>query len=130
MKQGSPYVMILCSSAIRCCEVLRELRQLQDTNSNPVLKLFAKHMKVPQQAYQLQKAWVCVVVGTAQRMGELCEEGSLKLDALKFVVVDMWRNQKDMNLLEIKPGNLQFCEFFHKHLHPRVVAQHTNVLMF
>eukprot|EP00252_Welwitschia_mirabilis_P006723 TRINITY_DN17620_c0_g3_i1.p1 TRINITY_DN17620_c0_g3~~TRINITY_DN17620_c0_g3_i1.p1 ORF type:complete len:243 (+),score=59.92 TRINITY_DN17620_c0_g3_i1:116-844(+) len=62
---GSPVLLVICSSAIRCMDVLRGLKEL--TASCHAAKLFAKHIKIEQQVEALKNR-VNIAVGTPSRL--------------------------------------------------------------
>ena len=79
-----------------------------------ILKLFAKHIKVAEQVEALQRGEHAVGAGTPHRILKLVssgsgggkeggreEDGALKLDALKWVVLDVRRDAKQRTLLEL-----------------------------
>lgn len=52
-------------------------------------KLFAKHFKVGEQQEGLSKAPVAIAVGTPNRLGKLADLGALRLDRVKYLLVDV-----------------------------------------
>ena len=54
-----------------------------------VAKCFAKHIKVEEQRKLLDSLGVNIAVGTPHRMAMLAQLGSLKLERLRLVVLDM-----------------------------------------
>lgn len=52
-------------------------------------KLFAKHFKVGEQQEALSKAPLAIATGTPNRMGKLADLGALRLDRLKYLLVDV-----------------------------------------
>lgn len=72
-KPGTPSIIILCLSGMRCADVIRTLKSGMGEPKPPgeVGKLFAKHFKVQEQVEWLKanKAWVCV--GTPGRIAKL-----------------------------------------------------------
>ena len=61
-------VLVLCSSAMRCVEVIRALKA---TLRCSVAKLFAKHLKLAEQLEELKELTPAVMVGTAHRAAQL-----------------------------------------------------------
>jgi protein CMS1 len=82
-----PHTIILCQSGIRAADLARVLRTYE-TDGNAVVKLFAKHFKIEQQAVFLRKNKTGFGVGTPQRISELIKTGALKLDNLARIVID------------------------------------------
>lgn len=52
-------------------------------------KLFAKHFKIEEQIKDLQSRSVNIAAGTPHRVGKLVAVGSLRLDRLKLVILDV-----------------------------------------
>lgn len=82
-----PHTLVLCQSGIRAADLARVLRTYE-TEGNAVVKLFAKHFKIEQQAVFLRKNKTGFGVGTPQRIRELIFTGGLKLDNLARIVID------------------------------------------
>lgn len=82
-----PHTIILCQSGIRAADLARVLRTYE-ADGNAVVKLFAKHFKIEQQAVFLRKNKTGFGVGTPQRVSELIRTGALKLDNLARIVID------------------------------------------
>ena len=57
-------------------------------------KLFAKHFKVGEQQEALAKGPLAVAVGTPNRIGKLADLGALRLDRLKYLLVDVHLDAK------------------------------------
>ncbi|KPI40530.1 Protein cms1 [Cyphellophora attinorum] len=86
-KEASPDTLIVACSGIRVADLVRELR-VYDTKDSKVAKLIAKHMKLKENIEYLAKTKVGIAVGTPARLYDLVEQGGLKIDELKTVVVD------------------------------------------
>jgi protein CMS1 len=85
---GTPRVIVLCLSGLRCADVVRDLRSIKGKGEvakvsdlsvyrGPWLtrQLFAKHMKVPEQVNYLHMTRVSIAVGTPARIAKLITEG-------------------------------------------------------
>ena len=59
-----------------------------------IAKLFAKHMKLPEQQKHLESHVVGVSCGTPNRLLKLADVDALKLDRLKLLVLDMQLDAK------------------------------------
>ncbi len=67
-------------------------------------KLFAKHLKVKEQADTLQKEFNALVVGTPNRLSKLLECGALSLGNARLLVLDAsFKDTKEFTLLTL-PG--------------------------
>ena len=82
-----PHTIILCQSGIRAADLARVLKTYE-TDGNAVVKLFAKHFKIEQQAVFLRKNKTGFGVGTPQRISELIGTGALKMDNLARIIID------------------------------------------
>lgn len=82
-----PHTLALCQAGIRAADLARVLRPYE-TPGNAVVKLFAKHFKIEQQAVFLRKNKTGFGVGTPHRVKELITTGGLKLDNLVRLVID------------------------------------------
>ncbi|CAM9551780.1 unnamed protein product [Scytosiphon promiscuus] len=95
--RGSPSVLIVCAGARRCVEVMKHLTAFRCQ----VVKLFAKHLKMEEQKVMLRKGCFPLGVGTPGRMRALAEAGSLRLDSSALVVLDLEKNIKGRNVLDM-----------------------------
>ena len=59
-----------------------------------VAKLFAKHLKVPEQQKRLDSSPVGIGCGTPNRILKLADTDALKLDRLRLLVLDMQLDAK------------------------------------
>lgn len=86
-QKASPHTLIITQSGIRTADLAREVR-LFATKDVKVAKLFAKHMKLAEAAAFVGKNKISVAIGTPTRPRELIEQGNLKLDKLRRIVID------------------------------------------
>lgn len=73
LPKGSPVVLIVSSSGVRAVEVIRSLPLFAEAAK--IGKLFAKHLKVPEQVYFLEKTCTHICVGTPNRIDKLITDG-------------------------------------------------------
>lgn len=97
-RDKSPYILILCSSALRAVEFNKHLAPFKCR----VAKLFGKHIKLSEQTEQLAKNYCPIAVGTPGRVKKLLEAQALSLKHTTHVIFDMEKNKKDMTILEFK----------------------------
>lgn len=101
-------VLIVCANALRCLEVIKELR-----SSMPkvmVAKLFSKHMKVAEQVDMLHNTSFLVGVGTAARMSKIMEtdKDALKAKRIEFLIIDgTYRDKKSMSIYDLPETHLE-----------------------
>jgi hypothetical protein len=89
-KGGSPCVAIICLSARRAVQLLKELAPF----SIRAVKLFAKHMEMKDQIEQLENHSFGFAVGTPHRMLQLAQQGALSFEHTQLVVLDTFVNPK------------------------------------
>lgn len=116
-KQQHPSVkmtLILSSSAIRCCEILKEEIEhpaQSDRAAAPLktAKLFSKHMDKTEQANFLRDhaGRISYGVGTPQRVLELIRDGSLSVESVQGVVFDVCPDAKGFSVLNMHGGTSQ-----------------------
>ena len=94
-----PKVLYISPSAIGALDCLKNCQSLHA--ACPIAKLFAKHMKVPEQAAYLKEHPVNVALGTPNRLLKLATEGHLDLSAVAVVALDMRENPKQQSLVDI-----------------------------
>ncbi|XP_048350425.1 protein CMSS1 isoform X2 [Sphaerodactylus townsendi] len=99
-EKKSVVMLIICSSALRCLELIKSMTAFK--GEGKVMKLFAKHLKIQEQSKILEKDVIHVGVGTPGRIKVLIEQDSLSLAGLKYVILDWnWRDQKLRRLVDI-----------------------------
>ncbi|KAK8861700.1 hypothetical protein IAR55_002523 [Kwoniella newhampshirensis] len=84
---GSPQVIVLALSGLRCADVVRGVRDVK--GNGEVAKLFAKHFKLADQIKYLEKTKVSIAVGTPARVGKLLAEGAIKITSNTVVLLDV-----------------------------------------
>ena len=111
----SPVVVIVCMSAIRAIEVIKE----ECKSFHPLCKigkLFAKHFSVEEQRTYLGENEVRVAVGTPHRLSALMADGSISLSHLKLVILDVKPDAKGRNLVESNDTSRDLSVLLHNHL--------------
>ncbi|WVQ77378.1 hypothetical protein IAR50_007063 [Cryptococcus sp. DSM 104548] len=84
---GTPKVIILALSGLRCADVVRGVRDVK--GEGEVVKLFAKHFKLTDQINHLARTKVSIAVGTPARVGKLLAEGALKITKHTTLLLDI-----------------------------------------
>ncbi|CAH0492149.1 unnamed protein product [Peronospora farinosa] len=97
-RDKSPVFLILCSSALRCVELIKHLTSFKCR----VAKLFGKHLKADKQAKQLTDNYFPIAVGTPARVKKLMEMGALSMKFTKRLIFDMEKDKKQLTLLDLK----------------------------
>mmetsp|Transcript_8640 Transcript_8640/g.15842 ORF Transcript_8640/g.15842 Transcript_8640/m.15842 type:complete len:353 (-) Transcript_8640:6-1064(-) len=144
---SGPRCIVVSSGALRCCALVPSLRRLskrlqrqeedaglaKKAPQKPVLKLFAKHQKVCEQAAELRREQPLVVVGTPNRLLKLLEEGrelnsgagsdksggsgALSLEGCELVVLDaFFKDAKNCTLLTLPGVTGDLMQLFRHHI--------------
>nr|XP_057938054.1 protein CMSS1 isoform X2 [Doryrhamphus excisus] len=99
-QKSSVVLLIVCSSAIRTIELIKQLTTFK--GEAKAVKLFAKHIKIEEQVKLLQKGITHIGVGTPARISALIDKDGLDLQALRYLVLDWnWRDQKLRKMIDI-----------------------------
>lgn len=125
-KKARPYAVVLCSSAVRCIQLQKELDETCAQLKNKSLKwihAFAKHKKLNEQIDYIQKRAdpIHLVFATPQRFAQLVQTDAkaLKLAALRYCVVDYnHRDCKQKRLVDIPEIKADFVSLLFTHLLP------------
>ncbi|CCJ30865.1 unnamed protein product [Pneumocystis jirovecii] len=84
---GSPHTIIFAMAALRVANITRSLRCYK-TKEGDVAKLFAKHIKLKDHISYLSRTRLTIAVGTPGRIFDLVDNEALKVDFLKWIVLD------------------------------------------
>ena len=120
-----PAVIVLTHAAMRAADLSRAMKPL-----GKVAKLFAKHMKIQEQAEFLKKEPVHLVVGTPNRVKALIEQEHIKLDNLELVVVDTERNAKRFTAFENDAVRGDLYNLLGSYIAPRMNDKKTRLGLF
>ena len=105
-------VVIVCSAAMRCIELINVLKKSKTHSCAHISKMFSSHMKIDDQAKELERQEVHICVGTPARLCKLVEEKYLILEICKFFVVDFnWRNSKLKRIVDIPETKAELMKF-------------------
>ncbi|KAJ3253744.1 cms1 ribosomal small subunit [Boothiomyces macroporosus] len=90
-------VLIISSSALRCLEIFKQVREKAKT-----IKLFARHLKINDQIESLKKEPFLVGVGTPGRIRKIIEQDkdAIRVNRVEYVIVDNWVDSKNFNILD------------------------------
>jgi len=115
----SPCVIIVCLSARRAVQVLKELTSYKVRAA----KLFAKHLQVSEQQQWLRDTPFPIAVGTPHRLQVLCEKGALNLKETKMVILDAHKDSKSFTVCTL-PDTAPHCsEFLREQVLPAIMAR-------
>ncbi|KAG0256500.1 hypothetical protein BG011_004469 [Mortierella polycephala] len=129
LPKGSPVVLIVSSSGVRAVEVIRALPLFAEAAK--IGKLFAKHLKVPEQVYFLEKTCTHICVGTPNRIDKLITDEVLQLDRLELVVLDCHIDAKKRTILDIQEIRVDLFKMLGlEALEGRIKAGQTQVAIF
>jgi U3-containing 90S pre-ribosomal complex subunit len=118
---GARKAVVICGSAIRSMDVIRDLKQLQKAESSSVKlkfgKLFSKHIKMPEQVKLLKHEKPNVLVGTPDRLVRLIDMGEIDLRAMDYVVLDAsFKDSTQRTFLTAMDTRAKFFELYIKHM--------------
>ena len=108
-------VVVVCSSALRCTEVIRAVKAQCRCS---VGKLFAKHMKLGEQLAELERETPVVCVGTAHRVGQLLSSshaGALQASSVRLLLVDGTPDAKNFTMLTQAESSAALRELLEGH---------------
>jgi hypothetical protein len=121
-------VLLVASSGLRAAHLSKAMY-----DGKPVGKLFSKHIKKEDQIIWLQKfaspSPARTAVGTARRLHVLCDDGSLSLAQCTAFVIDMKRDAKTQNVLDMSATRDELFDFIHVHLRPLVRSKRVKILL-
>jgi len=139
---GSPMVLIVCISARRAVQVLKQLSPLNIRAA----KLFAKHMDLDEQITMLRANSFGIAVGTPNRLLKLLESGSigsgrggsdsddsgdsgppgaLNLDGTELLVIDNNEDSKAFTVCTMNDTAPDLMQFLHKAVVPQMRKRKT-----
>ena len=90
----SPMVVIVCLSARRCVQVLKELAPFNVRAA----KLFAKHITIEEQKKQMESSSFGFAVGTPHRILTLVQQGAISFEHTQCIVLDTFLNAKKFSV--------------------------------
>ena len=128
-RPGSPLLLLLCGSALRCVSLKRDLGRWAGATAGQAL-LFAKHKKVGEQTAMLKAREVAVAVGTPGRVLELVRSGALSLRRLRAVGVD-WHHadQKLRRLIDMTELRAQLFDCLADGVIPNCTRESLKILL-
>lgn len=126
--KSESYILIICRSAVRSIELMKYMGSI--LKRIKVTKLFAKHKKLEEQAEAISKAPLKLAVGTPGRILRLVEEGALKVEHLKYLVLDMDRDVKTYCILDMKEHRSDLFNLYRNHIHQLVKEEKTKIVLF
>ncbi|XP_077583719.1 protein CMSS1 [Stigmatopora nigra] len=128
-EKSSAVMLIVCSSALRAIDLIKQLTSFK--GEAKVVKLFAKHIKIEEQIKLLQKGVLHIGVGTPARISDLIHKDGLKLQALRFLVLDWnWRDQKRRSLMDIPEIKRDICKLLQSEIINKCKADKIKIGLF
>ena len=113
----SPFILIFCSSAMRCIEIEKKLASSNELIKSKRLRwmhAFAKHKKLNEQVEFLRnsKQPLHLVYATPQRLIQLVAADAIKLEQLRYVVIDYsYRDCKQKRFIDMADIKDEFIKF-------------------
>ncbi|KAG4908733.1 hypothetical protein AAZX31_20G233000 [Glycine max] len=124
---GSPAVLIITSSALRCIDLLRGFRSM--TEQCHAAKLFSKHMKLEEQI-SLLKNRVNIASGTPSRIKKLIDAEALDLSRLQVLVLDLHPDVKGYSLLTLPQVRDEFWDLFKNYFYQPMLQGHLRICLY
>mmetsp|Transcript_16934 Transcript_16934/g.46860 ORF Transcript_16934/g.46860 Transcript_16934/m.46860 type:complete len:268 (-) Transcript_16934:904-1707(-) len=112
--KGSPMILIVCLSARRAVDLLKELAPYRLR----VAKLFAKHLSVKEQENMLSDAAYPIAIGTPHRLATLADSGHLSFAESKLVVLDAFVNPKNFTVCSLPDTTPYIKDLIKNHVMP------------
>lgn len=125
--RGEPSALFISPAATGCLSMIRACPEFN--RRCRIAKLFAKHLKVPQQIELLKEA-VCVAAGTPHRLGVLADHGALQCVRLKWIVVDVRLDVKQRTLLDMPEVRSDWWTLWQRHLRPAVCDGGAKLVLY
>ena len=110
---GCPLVIIVSISAIRCSEICQIISSQIHCK---IAKLFAKHIKIPEQIEMLNNSRYPIAIGTPNRLCKLLEYGALQLVKTKLLIIDTFADKKDFTVVTLPGVSNDFTLFMEKYI--------------
>lgn len=111
-QNGSPRLLVICPSAIRCTDIVRSLKELNPSKGVPIAKLFAKHIKLHEQKEFLQSNQTVIAVATPNRAKSLIEDGAFSTKYLGLILLDTsYVDDKQRTLFDVPEIKQQLFDF-------------------
>ncbi|TKY50539.1 CMSS1 protein [Spatholobus suberectus] len=124
---GSPAVLIITSSALRCIHLLRGFRSI--TKECHAAKLFSKHMKLEEQI-SLLKNRVNIASGTPSRIKKLIDAEALDLSRLQVLVLDMHPDVKGYSLFTLPQVRDEFWDLFKNYFYQPMIQGDLRICLY
>jgi len=126
--EKSPMVLIVCVSALRAVEVLKEISSL----NMRAAKLFAKHMDVSDQVEMLKNNSYGIAVGTPgrlltllQKQNENDKEGALLLEHTELIIIDCHEDKKKFTVCTMNDTAPDLMKFIQDAVVPQMKQRKT-----
>jgi len=124
---GAPVGLLVSPAATSCLSMIRECPRFR--KACPIAKLFAKHMKIEDQITLLNGNRVVLAAGTPNRLCKLLEEGALKLNNLRWIVLDVRLDVKQRTLLDMGDVSKDWWGLWERYFRG-AVEQGANIALF
>jgi protein CMS1 len=114
--------------------VIRVLKKYRMHGKGDIAKLFARHFKLSQHLEYVKKTHISIAVGTPGRLKALVEpeEGQLRLDKLRYLVIDAnYEDGKKRTIFDI-PETLKdlFQIIVHGDIRKRIADSKLRVVFY
>lgn len=121
--KGCPALVIVCSSARRCADLLKPLSVF----NTRIGKCFAKHLNIKEQQEMIYNGPpITIAIGTPNRLHKLFELDILKNHLIESVVWDMQPDPKGFTILDSFATRNDSFLLFHQHVLPRIASKNNQ----
>ena len=125
---GAPSALFVSPAAMGAIQMIQACPGIN--RRCQIAKLFAKHIKLGEQAEALRAKGLCIGAGTPNRLAKLAEDGALSLLRLKWIVLDVRMDPKQRTLLDMPEVRDDWWALWEKHLRGRVAAGGARVVLY
>jgi len=124
---GELSALIICPAALGCTSVIQACPDLN--GECRIAKLFAKHFKIHEQVESLKSQPAAIGTGTPHRLSNLVETEALKLERIKYIVLDVRLDVKKRTILDMPEVTGDWWALWVK-LKRRVVDGKAKLILF
>lgn len=125
--KGTPTLLLVSPAALGAIKLIKHCPAFH--KACRIAKLFAKHIKIQEQQELLLKSVVCIGAGTPNRIAKLADLEALRINNLKYIVLDTSLDAKQRTILDIPETRSDWWELFSKHLKSRLAKGQTKLAL-
>jgi protein CMS1 len=111
-----PSAVFLSPSAVGALDCLKSCQTFH--KGCHIAKLFAKHIKLPEQVDYIAKNPICMALGTPNRILKLASDTHVSFTELRYLILDMRENKKAQTMVDIPDIAGDFWNLWNTFLSP------------